>query len=102
MILRQSCHLELILQSGSQLDVSGMLGVIAEGGETPDSAGDVLVSSTAECTGGGEQAAPLSGLDTAAAVSIPKEGSVPRVCVGPLFAKKTGVDGKRVLRVTIL
>ncbi len=36
-------------------------GVAAEGGETPDSAGEVEVFSTLGCTGDGELAAPLPG-----------------------------------------
>ncbi len=93
-------------QSAPQSVVSGMLGVTAEG--TPDSAGEVEVSSSVECNGGREQAASLLGPDTvdvcsrsespvltaaASSVCVPKKGSVPSVCAAPLLAK-VGVDGE--------
>ncbi len=53
-------------QSGPRSGVSDMLGVIAEGGETPDSAAEVGVFSIAEYTGGREQVIPLLGQDTMA------------------------------------
>ncbi|XP_063868718.1 uncharacterized protein LOC135104907 [Scylla paramamosain] len=95
-------------QSGLQLLESDVSGVAADGGETPDSAGEVGVSFPTGYTGGEEQAAPLLGPDTvgvwsrgeppllvaaATTVSVVKEGSVPRVCVTPLLAK-AGVDSK--------
>ncbi len=88
--------------------MSGVLGIASEGGEARDFARDVGVSSPTECTGGGEQAAPLPGPDTvgvcsgtkssvltatATAISVPKEGSVPQDRVAPLLAK-AGEDGE--------
>ncbi len=95
-------------QSGLHLLESDVSGVAADGGETPDSAGEVGVSFPTGYIGGEEQAGPLLGPDTvgvwsrgeppllvaaATAVSVVKEGSVPRVCVTPLLAK-AGVDSK--------
>ena len=48
-------------QSGPQSGGSSGVGVTAEEGEALTPAGGVEVSSPAECTGGGEQAAPLPG-----------------------------------------
>ncbi len=96
------------IQSGPQLVVSGVSEVAAEGEEASDFAWEAGVSSSAVCTGGGKQAAPLQGPDTVAvslhdeppmltaaatAVSVVREGSVPHVCVASLTAK-AGVDGK--------
>ncbi len=91
--------------------MSGLSGVAAEGGETPDFAGEAGVSFPAGwCTGGGEQVAPLPGPDTLVVssrgeppvlaavfttVSVIKLASVPHLCVSPLLVK-AGVDGKEV------
>ncbi len=107
-------------QSGPQLVVSGVSGVAAEGGETPDSAEEVGVSSPVGCTGGREEVGPLPGLDmegvclrgeppvfaaAATTVTVVREGAVPYVCVAPPdkegMARKLRV-GENLLRATLL
>ncbi len=48
-------------QSESRSDVFSVLGVTTEGGESPNCAGEVGISSPAKCTRGREQATPLLG-----------------------------------------
>ncbi len=77
-------------QSEPHSGVSGMLGITAEGGETPNSAGKIGVFSLVECAGGGKQAAALLVPDpvgissrsepslliaNVTATSVPREGS---------------------------
>lgn len=88
--------------------VSGVLGVTAEGEETPNSGGEMGVSSPVEGTEDGKQATLLPGSDTvgacscsellllaavATAVNVPKEGFAPHVCAASLLAMAV-VDGK--------